>query len=41
MAHHIAHAMCRLGMAAYWLEMEVSALLWNDQGPPMWTSVST
>ena len=37
----MAQATCRLGMAAYWLEIPTMAHDSNDQSPPGSTSVST
>ena len=38
---HSAHPQCRLGMAAYWLEMVFMADELNDQKVGYFTSVST
>jgi hypothetical protein len=31
---HTAHAMCRLGMAAYWFEIDLTVPESKDQSPP-------
>ena len=41
MAHHVDQPMCRLGMAAYWFEIEAIVSESNDHGPPNSASVST